>query len=115
MGIDPDRGIGSGIEFARFFDSLERRRALELLVIVSVIGLWCFEFGSDTVLIGVSWCRPLFHALKSTRNQGELFWESICSRVQTSAHDCNKRIARFAISSLRAMRWRQEAGIPDSP
>jgi hypothetical protein len=44
-------------------------RALELLVIASVLGIWCFENGSESVQKGVRWLRPTVQALKTSLNQ----------------------------------------------
>jgi hypothetical protein len=36
---------------------------LELLVIVSVVGIWCFENWNDSIEKGVSWLRTIIEAL----------------------------------------------------
>jgi hypothetical protein len=43
--------------------------ALELLVIASVLGIWCFENGGESVQKGVRWLRPTVQALKTSLNQ----------------------------------------------
>jgi hypothetical protein len=43
---------------------LDRSRAVELLVILSVIALWFFEYGTELVDFGINWFRPAIHALR---------------------------------------------------
>ena len=47
-----------------FLSCLDGSGALELLVILSVIALWWFEFGTELVDIGINWFRPAIHALR---------------------------------------------------